>query len=35
MTDTPENVDYKTVFHALTVTEAVAEQLAVDPWVQW
>src|SRR5207253_355829 len=29
MTDTPENVSYRTVFQALTVTEAVAEQLGV------
>jgi hypothetical protein len=32
MTDTPENVDYRTVTHALTVTEAVARELAVNPW---
>jgi hypothetical protein len=35
MSDTPENIDYGTVFHALTVTEAVGAQLAVDPWVEW
>jgi Peptidase family M28 len=35
MTDTAANVDYRTVFHALTVTEAVAGQLAVDPWAEW
>jgi hypothetical protein len=33
MSDTPENVDYRTVRHALVVTEAVARQLAVDPWL--
>ena len=27
-TDTPENVDYRTVRHAVTVTEAVARELA-------
>ena len=35
MSDIPENLDYGTVYHALTVTGAVAEQLAVDPWVEW
>jgi hypothetical protein len=34
MTDTPENVDYRTVTHALTVTEALARELAVNPWVR-
>jgi len=33
MSDTPENVDYTTVLQALTVTEAVARELAVNPWI--
>jgi hypothetical protein len=33
MTDVPENVNYKTVVKALTVTEAVAKELAKDPWL--
>ena len=33
MTDTPENVDYRTVRQALIVTEAVARELAANPWV--
>ncbi len=33
MTDTPENVDYRTAYHALIVTEAVARELAVNPWI--
>jgi hypothetical protein len=33
MTDTPENLDYTTVVHALTVTEAVARELAANPWL--
>jgi Peptidase family M28 len=33
MTDTPENVDYRTVRQALVVTEAVARELASNPWV--
>jgi hypothetical protein len=33
MTDTPENVDYRTVHQALVVTEAVARELAVNPWI--
>jgi Zn-dependent M28 family amino/carboxypeptidase len=33
MTDTPENLDYTTVQHALTVTEAVARELAANPWL--
>jgi Peptidase family M28 len=33
MSDTPENVDYRTVRHALTVTEAVARELASNPWI--
>ncbi|MDE3130894.1 MAG: M28 family peptidase [Acidobacteriota bacterium] len=31
--DTPENIDYRTVAHALHVTEAVARELAVNPWI--
>jgi hypothetical protein len=33
MSDTPENVDYQTVRHALVVTEAVARELALNPWL--
>ena len=33
MSDTPENVDYRTVRSALVVTEAVARELAVNPWL--
>jgi hypothetical protein len=33
MSDTPEHVDYTTVLQALTVTEAVARELAVNPWI--
>jgi Zn-dependent M28 family amino/carboxypeptidase len=33
MSDTPENVDYTTVAQALTVTEAVARELAANPWI--
>jgi len=33
MSDTPENVDYRTVLQALTVTEAVARELARNPWI--
>jgi hypothetical protein len=33
MSDTPQNVDYRTVRQALTVTEAVARRLATDPWI--
>jgi hypothetical protein len=33
MTDTPENVDYRTVRQALTVTEAVAREVAANPWI--
>jgi Iap family predicted aminopeptidase len=33
MTDVPENVNYKTVVKALTVIEAVAKELATDPWL--
>jgi hypothetical protein len=32
-TDTPENIDYRAVAHALHVTEAVARELAINPWV--
>jgi peptidase M28-like protein len=35
MTDTPDNVDYRTVLHAVTVTEAVARELAANPWIGW
>jgi hypothetical protein len=31
--DTPANVDYRTVAQALHVTEAVARELAVNPWL--
>jgi hypothetical protein len=33
MSDTPENLDYRTVAQALTVTEAVARELAANPWL--
>ncbi|MDQ6835703.1 MAG: M28 family metallopeptidase [Actinomycetota bacterium] len=33
LSDTPENIDYRTVRHALVVTEAVARELAVNPWI--
>jgi Iap family predicted aminopeptidase len=33
MSDTPENVDYATVIHALTVADAVARELASNPWI--
>lgn len=33
MSDRPENVDYRTVRQALMVTEAVARELAVNPWI--
>lgn len=33
MSDTPENIDYRTVRGALTVTEAVARELARNPWI--
>jgi len=32
MTDTPANVDYRTVLQALTVTESLARELAHSPW---
>jgi Zn-dependent M28 family amino/carboxypeptidase len=31
--DTPDNVDYTTVAQALHVTEAVARELATNPWI--
>jgi hypothetical protein len=34
MTDTPENVNYRTVAQALTITEAVARELAANPWLR-
>jgi hypothetical protein len=33
MTDVPENLEYRTVLQALTVTEAVARELAANPWI--
>jgi Zn-dependent M28 family amino/carboxypeptidase len=33
MSDTPENVCYRTVRQALTVTDAVARELAANPWI--
>ncbi len=33
MSDTPENVDYRTVRQALHITEAVARELASNPWI--
>jgi Zn-dependent M28 family amino/carboxypeptidase len=33
MSDTPENVNYRTVLHALVVTEAVARELAANAWL--
>jgi hypothetical protein len=33
ISDTPENVDYRTVRQALVVTEAVARELATSPWL--
>lgn len=33
MTDIPENVDFRTVAAALTVSEAVARELAANPWI--
>ena len=33
MSDTPENVDYRTVLQALVVTEALARKLASNPWI--
>ncbi len=31
--DTPEHIDYRTVAHALHVTEAVARELSTNPWI--
>jgi Zn-dependent M28 family amino/carboxypeptidase len=33
MSDTPQNVCYRTVRQALTVTDAVARELAANPWI--
>ena len=33
MTDTPENLDYTTVRHALVVTEATARELSASAWI--
>jgi Iap family predicted aminopeptidase len=33
MSDTPGNLDYTTVHHALVVTEATARELAASPWI--
>jgi Zn-dependent M28 family amino/carboxypeptidase len=33
MSDVPENVDYMTVLQALTLTEAIARELAANPWL--
>ncbi len=33
MSDTPENVDYRTVRQALVLTEAVARELGANPWI--
>ena len=33
MSDTPENIDYRTVTQALHVTEALARELATHPWL--
>jgi Zn-dependent M28 family amino/carboxypeptidase len=33
MSDTPENVNYRTVHQALVVAEAVARELAANPWL--
>jgi hypothetical protein len=33
MSDTPQNVCYRTVRQALTVTDAVARELATNPWI--
>jgi hypothetical protein len=32
-TDTPENVDYKTVRQALAITDALARELVANPWI--
>jgi Zn-dependent M28 family amino/carboxypeptidase len=33
MSDTPDNVDYRTVRQALHITQAVAQELASNPWI--
>ena len=33
MSDTPENLDYRTVLQALVVVDAVARELASNPWI--
>jgi Zn-dependent M28 family amino/carboxypeptidase len=33
MSDVPENVDFRTVEQALVVTDAVARELATNPWI--
>jgi hypothetical protein len=33
MSDTPQNLDYRTVAQSLVVTEAVARELASNPWI--
>jgi hypothetical protein len=33
LSDTPDNVDYRTVRQALTITDAVARELAANPWI--
>jgi Peptidase family M28 len=33
MSDTPQHIDYRTVRQALIVTEAVARELASNPWI--
>jgi hypothetical protein len=33
LSDTPQNIDYRTVRQALVVTEAVARELAANPWI--
>jgi Iap family predicted aminopeptidase len=34
MTDTPDNLIYRTVLQALTIVEAVARELAANRWVR-
>ncbi len=33
MSDTPENLHYRTMRHALVVSDAVARELATNPWI--
>jgi hypothetical protein len=33
MSDTPQNIDYRTVRQALAITEALARELASNPWI--